>query len=196
MAAEHIVAIATLCGVVFSAIMATLAAYFQAKAKKDLAEVNDAVNHRVEKHGDNALKLYDLVWENHERNNELIEWKRGYDGGPLDKGDKVVAFVEATEKKFEQHQENFDKLLELIGDLACPWLKEAYGGDDVDLKELLKKKATERLLARRQVQESIEGGKCPLREKTNCPLRPGEPQHEDCPLKTEESEGDGKPDDE
>ena len=101
--AEHIIITFTvLLGVLTTAILSLLTAYFQWKAKKDIADVNDAVNHRHVKAGDGALKLYDLVWENHQRANELIEWKRGYDGGSFSEPSKVEKFVrEASD--FQQH---------------------------------------------------------------------------------------------
>jgi hypothetical protein len=100
--AEHIIITFTvLLGVVTTAILSLLTAYFQWKAKKDISQVNDAVNHRHEK-GHGALKLYDLVWENHTRSNELIEWKRGYDGGSFSEPAKVEKFVQAA-SDFQQH---------------------------------------------------------------------------------------------
>ncbi len=117
---EHIVAIGTLCGVIFSAVMATMAAYFQMRAKRDLAEVNDAVNHRTEKHGDKALKLYDLVWENHEKTDELIGWKRGYDESPLATGKQVIAYVRDTDTRVERLEKQFDQLYDVLSGFTCP----------------------------------------------------------------------------
>ena len=88
-----IIAVITMGGVVFTSVVACLTALFQWRAKASLNEVNDAVNHRHEKHGASSLKLYDLVWENHQRSNELIEWKRTYDDGPFCEGQKVNDFV-------------------------------------------------------------------------------------------------------
>jgi hypothetical protein len=105
-----IIAVITMGGVVFTSVVACLTALFQWKAKQSLSEVNDAVNHRHEKHGASSLKLYDLVWENHERTNELIEWKRSYDDGPLDDGNKVNDFVGTIDKFREEASEHFNKL--------------------------------------------------------------------------------------
>ena len=68
---------------------------------KQVAEINDAVNHRhnkVNPDGTMPNKLFDLVWESHNDCKELIEWKRGYDNGPLDNGHKVVTFVAQVDK--------------------------------------------------------------------------------------------------
>ena len=101
--AEHlIVTFTVLAGVLTTAMLSLLTAYFQWRAKKDISEVNDAVNHRHVKAGDGALKLYDLVWENHQRANELIEWKRGYDGGSFSEPAKVEKFVDQT-SDFQKH---------------------------------------------------------------------------------------------
>ena len=70
-----------------------VSAWVAVTSRRVLNEVNDAVNHRHEKRGGAAPKMYDLLWETHEKSNELIEWKRTYDEGPLSTGTKVVEFV-------------------------------------------------------------------------------------------------------
>jgi hypothetical protein len=108
---EHVTfAVTLVLGVMTTAILSLLTAYFQWKAKKDISEVNDAVNHRHDKAGEGALKLYDLVWENHKRSNELIEWKRGYDEGPLDDGTKVHDFVQDIAAFRQEAEEHFNIL--------------------------------------------------------------------------------------
>jgi len=72
---------------------------------KVLTEVNDAVNHKHEKRGPDAMKMYDLVWETHEKVDEVIQWKRSYDGGPLDMGHKVVNFVDRMEESCKKIEE-------------------------------------------------------------------------------------------
>lgn len=47
--------------------------------RRKVDEINDAVNHRHER-GDGALKLYDLVYENHKKTDELVEWNKRQDG--------------------------------------------------------------------------------------------------------------------
>ena len=64
--------------------------------KRQIAQVNDSVNHRHEKRGDDAPKLYDLIWETHEKSDKLLEWRNGYKGGPLDSGPKVIEFVQSV----------------------------------------------------------------------------------------------------
>ena len=77
------------------AIAASMAAVWAAKAKREASQANDAVNHR---HAVGTPRLYDLALRNDERTDELIEWKRGYDGGPLDDGQKVEQFVDEFER--------------------------------------------------------------------------------------------------
>jgi len=86
-------------------------------------EINDAVNHRHER-GPDALKLYDLALDNHattrvleqqnkalaKQGNELIEWKRSYENGPLDTGSKVGEFVELVEDHMTETKERLDRL--------------------------------------------------------------------------------------
>ena len=90
-----IVSLIGLAGVSVTAVFSYLSS---SRAK----EINDAVNHRHEKRGADAPKLYDLAWENHRKVDELIEWKRTYQGGPLDDGNKVVDFVESTERRLSK----------------------------------------------------------------------------------------------
>lgn len=70
--------------------VSALGAYYAFLAKRHASEVSDAVNHR---HQTGTPRLYDLALENHAKVDELVEWKRGYDGGPLDSGDKVDEFT-------------------------------------------------------------------------------------------------------
>lgn len=88
-----------LIGVVFTAIISMMNGAASKKLKKIMNEINDAVNHRHDKKGPDAPKLYDLIWENHEKADELIQWKRSYDGGPLDNGIKVMEFFEETNSR-------------------------------------------------------------------------------------------------
>jgi len=103
-------------------LLAAVAAIIGALAKKHAAEAqvqatlandqatqaNDAVNHR---HETGTPRLYDLALENRQSVNELIDWKRGYDGGPLDDGQKVQRFWE----EWHEHK----KKLEAIADRPC-----------------------------------------------------------------------------
>lgn len=90
-------------------------AWIALRAKKAAEEANDAVNHRHKKVAAKGvevsevappLKLYDLAWENHQKVDELIQWKRGYDGGPLDSGTKVEEFVEKTNSRLQAVESN------------------------------------------------------------------------------------------
>jgi hypothetical protein len=84
--------------------------------KTAIDQINDSVNHRHEK-GAGAPKLYDLSWENHKKVTELIEWKRSYDGCPLDRGDKVYEFykqVEALELRVNEIDEAVKSIMDQI----------------------------------------------------------------------------------
>ncbi len=79
-------------------------------------QINDAVNHRHER-GPEALKLYDLALENRSSANrlqhqaeELLVWKRSYEGGPLDTGAKADDFVEIVGAHMDETKERLDKL--------------------------------------------------------------------------------------
>ena len=96
-------------GYVIVAALGAYSAYHAKKAKESSDQINDAVNHRHDKAGPHAPKLYDAVIGLHERANtiddkadELLEWKRGYAGGRLDTGDKVKDFVESVDELKEQ----------------------------------------------------------------------------------------------
>ena len=81
-------------------------------------EINDAVNHRhlrADSSGNVPLKMYDLIWETHQRGDELIEWKRSYDHGPLDNGQKVHEFVQKVDKM----QQSIDGISERLEENRC-----------------------------------------------------------------------------
>ena len=98
-----IVSIVGFFGVVVTALLSYL-------THRHTREINDAVNHRHEKRGADAPKLYDMMWENHQKADELIQWKRSYDGGPLDHGCKVVEFVEETEHRLDAAESRIESL--------------------------------------------------------------------------------------
>ena len=137
---EHIaLAVTTLIGIIMKALLTCVTAYFQWQAKKDVSDINDAVNHRHIKKGNDALKLYDLVWENHLKSTELIEWKRTYDGGPLDSGTKVEDFFDSTTKRLETLSSDIAKINESCpegGRLPCHWMthQQKMKGSEADAK--------------------------------------------------------------
>lgn len=107
LSAEILVAAITsflgLCGVIITSVFGYLIHKNQNQfkgdfnqSKEEISQINDAVNHRHDKKGQDAPKLYDMMWENHLKADELIQWKRGYDGGPLDDGTKVQEFFDET----------------------------------------------------------------------------------------------------
>jgi len=100
-------------GYIVTAAIGTYTAWTAKKAKENSEQINDAVNHRHEKAGPNAPKLYDAIISLHEHGermdkkaDELLEWKRTYDGGPLDTGHKVIEFVDSVKAL----KENVDSL--------------------------------------------------------------------------------------
>ena len=105
-----VVAVITLIGVMITAIFSFLTAVIVSRSGKEVSEINDAVNHRHIKKGPTALKLYDLVWENHTTAKELIEWKRSYDKGPLDDGHKVTEFVDHVNSKLQDVEDSIENL--------------------------------------------------------------------------------------
>jgi len=86
-----------------------VSAVFSYLCHRHAREINDAVNHRHIKTGDpNAPKLFDLVWENHQKADELIQWKRSYDGGPLDTGAKASQWVTDISQQIADIKEQID----------------------------------------------------------------------------------------
>ena len=83
---ETIVALITLAGVILSV------GYGRA-ANRNAADANQAVNNRRP----HEPKIYDLVLDTYKTTLEIQGWKEGYNGGPLDTGDKVVAFVDKVD---------------------------------------------------------------------------------------------------
>ena len=110
-------------GLAIAALASAYSAWHSKKASRTGETINDAVNHRHEKAGPHAPKLYDAVIALHEtaehlhkktdtidaKADRLVKWQEGYLGGPLDHGDKVVAFVESVDdlktqvQKLEHH---------------------------------------------------------------------------------------------
>ncbi len=94
-------------GLTIAAIASAYSAWHSKKAKDTGDVINDAVNHRHLKANDKGElppKLYDAVLHLHERTDnidekadEILLWKRSYDGGPLDAGSKVVEFVKSVD---------------------------------------------------------------------------------------------------
>ena len=77
-------------------LIAGLGALLAALAKKHAKQANDAVNRR---HLTGTPRIYDMVLDLHQKGEELLRWKRTYDGGPLDSGLKVKAFVERVDSE-------------------------------------------------------------------------------------------------
>jgi hypothetical protein len=115
-----VVALVTLGGVVLTSVLAFIVAWMQVRTRRNIDEINDAVNHRHLKAANGSdvpPKLFDLVWESHKDSKELIEWKRGYDGGPLDNGTKVEEFVDRMDNLA-------DKVDQISQNEGCGYRKE------------------------------------------------------------------------
>jgi hypothetical protein len=109
---ETIVALITLAGVILSVGYARLA-HSQAKG------ANVAVNNR----GPEAPKIYDLVFKTYEELIHMRGWKKGYEGGPLDSGAKVVHFVNRVDNmdnRIKEIQGSLDLARDDIIKYGCP----------------------------------------------------------------------------
>jgi hypothetical protein len=102
---EHLATIAT-------AIIGAVGAWFAARAHRQAKEGNaraGQINAAVNDRSASDPKLYELVLgmsrqlvQNTSHCAELVGWKRSYDDGPLDTGDKVVEFVGAIDAKLDE----------------------------------------------------------------------------------------------
>ena len=144
MTVEYWINLAYLTGLAGTMFLSAIAAWVVKQMRGSIDDINDAVNHR-HRRGQDAPKLYDAVLHLHERVNvvndkaeELVEWKRGYEGGPLDNGTKVDEFFAKTNQSLtELHGavERINKSCPEGGKLPCHWLmnqqnqKEAQGND-------------------------------------------------------------------
>ncbi len=90
------------------ALIGMYTAWHTRKVTKMSASIEDSVNHRHAK-PEGTPRLYDAIIELHqhshrmdEKTDELLEWKRTYDDGPLDTGSKAFKFVESVHELKEQ----------------------------------------------------------------------------------------------
>jgi hypothetical protein len=110
--ASTVVALITLAGTIMSSFIALAAAVFASRANK-------AVNGR----GAGEPVIYDMVKETRDKVVLLQAWKDDYNGGPLDTGDKVDAFVSKVEKindTCESLGPKFEHLGKEIRKYGCP----------------------------------------------------------------------------
>lgn len=131
MNADHWLALAYAGGIAATALLSAIAAWITKKVRDSIEDINDAVNHR-HKRGADSPKLYDAVLHLHERVDcvdgkcdQMILWKHQYDAGPLGTGEKVVKFVDDTNKKIESIAEDVRKIKDSCpegGKLPCHWL--------------------------------------------------------------------------
>ncbi len=117
---EHWFIMTELAAAAFTAVMLLVVAavqYFNRRLmvsnRKLISEISDAVNKREP---DNP-KLYDAVRiaqrttvENHDRLDELVAWKKQYEGGPLDTAEKVQGFVKSTTSRLDEITRRLDEL--------------------------------------------------------------------------------------
>ena len=80
-----------------AALLAGIGAYFSGRARREAQQANKAVNNAQ----NGQPRIYDMIFELHAQGRELIDWKRTYDGGPLDSGTKVTAFVARVDGELE-----------------------------------------------------------------------------------------------
>lgn len=113
---EVIVALISLVGVV-GAPVAIIFVKWLLRIQENVEQVNEAVNHRHKKHGPEAPTLYDRVIDLVEKTgdvdrkvDEIVEWKSGYSGGPLESGVKVKTFVDSTRQQLENHEQRIGEL--------------------------------------------------------------------------------------
>ena len=92
-----------------TALIAGLGALLAALAKKHAKQANDAVNRR---HVTGTPRIYDMVLDLHTQAAELVQWKRSYDGGPLDSGEKVERFVERIDQDIHTLREDVTHIRE------------------------------------------------------------------------------------
>lgn len=127
---ENLSAVAAVCALLVFVTKWLLGSFVERLKAIEVAvtQVNDAVNHTHER-GDDALKLYDIALENHQSVREiqndikvLTEWKSGYDGGPLDTGEKVKDWCESCDKKFTTIDEKLDHVVSELNRVGCPKL--------------------------------------------------------------------------
>ena len=113
-------------GLSVAAAFSAYSAWHSKQAKSIGDQINDAVNHRhlkdKDENGNMPPKLYDAVLHLHRRSDqidqkadELLEWKRTYDGGDLDSGEKVARFVESV-TALKEHVDKLTKNCEGDGD--------------------------------------------------------------------------------
>ena len=86
------------------ASIGAIAAVMSARHSK---QANDAVNHR---HITGTPRLYDLALENHQKVDELVGWKRGYDESPWNNGSGV-------EEWLKEHDDTHAAIIKRIEEL-------------------------------------------------------------------------------
>jgi hypothetical protein len=98
---ETLIALLGVAGSVLAAIGAVIAAWFAFYARKEARGANAAVNNRAP----GETPLYDMVrythhnvQETNKRLHDVLMWQASYEGGPLDSGPKVSAFVHRVER--------------------------------------------------------------------------------------------------
>ena len=83
------------------------------KVGEGVDSVNASVNNR--KNGEPGLyemmaHVYQSVDHVRDRVEELVSWKRTYDGGPLDNGAKAEDFVRTVDRKFAEIHARLEEL--------------------------------------------------------------------------------------
>jgi hypothetical protein len=103
----------TLC-ILISTVWSFLSARRSKVAASQATQANDAVNHR---HINQTPRLYDVVLKTDKQVDELVNWKRTYDGGPLDSGQKVIDFMDTFLELRSHVREHDDKIEDIVDEL-------------------------------------------------------------------------------
>jgi hypothetical protein len=92
--------------VTFAGVCVT--AYYSFRGQREARGANRAVNGNAE----GTVRLYDLA-VNHQKDLDVLSaWMKSYQGGPLDKGHKVVTFVQEHHEFVENTQASLCKVHE------------------------------------------------------------------------------------
>jgi hypothetical protein len=130
--AETLIALLGVAGSVLAAIGAVAATIFAYYGRKEAAGANKAVNNRKP----NEKPLYEMVKDTYVlgiANSLSLKkfelWYDGYDGGPLDTGPKAQAFVDSSEKSFDDLRVHLDQIEQRVEEIRSEVLADVmkYG---------------------------------------------------------------------
>jgi len=130
--ASLLIGVLTFLGVVVNGIFTKVYGKHSKDGAKDAKEANAAVNHT--KAGE--PRLWDLVFENHQKAEAIEEWIRRWDGTPWKGGEDIKEWLIADEKRMQAVEEKVDRMM-----AACPGCeaKAALEQLQKDVSEIKKK---------------------------------------------------------